>query len=627
MNNMLRTKEAALRWGITPRAVTTLCKEGKIKNARKEKGVWMIPADAERPIDHRFKSNSSNKRTQTVKLPLPVGISDYRLASSEYYYVDKTLMIRDFLDERPMVSLFTRPRRFGKTLNLDMLRTFFEKTDKDTSIYFKDKKIWNCGKKYQNYQGKYPVIFLTFKDVKRETWEETYEHLMQLISEEFQRHSELLESNACSNYDKELFRKIVSGKASSTDYVSSLKTLSEMLHKHHQESVVIIIDEYDTPIQQGYLKDFYEPTISFMRNLFSGGLKDNKNLAYGFLTGILRVAKESIFSGLNNLVVNSVLNKKYSEYFGFTKEEVKKMADYYDASDKMDEICNWYDGYRFGNTEIFNPWSVINYLGNHCEPRAYWVSTSSNDIIGEILAEADNNTYEQLTGLLQGKSILSYIDTSVIYPQIKSNPSSIYSFLLVSGYLKTTEPGKPFGTGTMCKVALPNKEILFVYQSEILDKLSNIIPLGSSIGIQEAVYSGNVSALRDRLNVLLKTSVSYYDTAGENFYHGLMLGLLAMTDNRYKIFSNRESGDGRYDICLIPQQNNLPGIIIELKAVKKYSSEELKKLASDALIQIKDKHYDTRLLQSGITNILNYGVAFSGKHAEVAMSSSNIATG
>lgn len=627
MNNMLRTKEAALRWGITPRAVTTLCKEGKIKNARKEKGVWMIPADAERPIDHRFKSNSSNKRTQTVKLPLPVGISDYRLASSEYYYVDKTLMIRDFLDERPMVSLFTRPRRFGKTLNMDMLRTFFEKTDKDTSIYFRDKKIWSCGKKYQNYQGKYPVIFLTFKDVKRETWEETYEHLVQLISEEFQRHNEILESNACSDYEKELFRKIISGNASSTDYISSLKTLSEMLHKHHQESVVIIIDEYDTPIQQGYLKDFYEPTISFMRNLFSGGLKDNKNLAYGFLTGILRVAKESIFSGLNNLVVNSVLDKKYSDYFGFTKEEVKKMADYYDASDKMDEICNWYDGYRFGNTEIFNPWSVINYLGNHCEPHAYWVSTSSNDIIGEILDEADNNTYEQLTGLLQGKSILSYIDTSVIYPQIKSNPSSIYSFLLVSGYLKTTEPGKPFGTGTMCKVALPNKEILFVYQSEILDKLSNIIPLGSSIGIQEAVYSGNVSALRDRLNVLLKTSVSYYDTAGENFYHGLMLGLLAMTDNRYKIFSNRESGDGRYDICLIPQQNNLPGIIIELKAVKKYSAEELKKLANDALIQIKDKHYDTRLLQSGITNILNYGVAFSGKHAEVAMSSSNIATG
>lgn len=226
---------------------------------------------------------------------------------------------------------------------------------------------------------------------------------MQLISEEFQRHNEILESNACSDYEKELFRKIISGNASSTDYISSLKTLSEMLHKHHQESVVIIIDEYDTPIQQGYLKDFYEPTISFMRNLFSGGLKDNKNLAYGFLTGILRVAKESIFSGLNNLVINSILDKKYSDYFGFTKGEVKKMADYYDASDKMDEICNWYDGYRFGNTEIFNPWSVINYLGNHCEPRAYWVSTSSNDIIGKFLPKQTITPMSSLPVFYRGK--------------------------------------------------------------------------------------------------------------------------------------------------------------------------------------------------------------------------------
>ena len=393
-----------------------------------------------------------------------------------------------------------------------------------------------------------------------------------------------------------------------------------MLRKHYQESVVIIIDEYDTPIQQGYLKGFYEPAISFMRNLFSGGLKDNRNLACGFLTGILRVAKESIFSGLNNLVVNSVIDKKYSSYFGFTREEVKCMAEYYDFSEKIEEICDWYDGYSFGDTEIFNPWSVVNYFGNHCEPRAYWLSTSSNDIIGEILAEADPETYEQLTGLLQGKRLLTYIDTSVIYPQIKSNPSSIYSFLLVSGYLKTTGPGKPFGAGYMCEVALPNKEILFVYQSEILDKLSDIIPKGSSIGIQEAVYSGNVSALKERLNTLLKTSVSYYDTAGENFYHGLMLGLLAMTDNRYKILSNGESGDGRYDICLIPLQQKLPGIIIELKASRKCSADALKELASDALTQIKNRHYDTLLLQSGITSILKYGVSFCGKNAEVIMS-------
>lgn len=621
MTDTIRAKEAAALWGITPRAVTTLCKEGKINGALKENGVWMIPANADRPVDHRFKSDTPRRMIRTAKLPLPVGISDYRLASSEYYYVDKTLMIRDFIDERPMVSLFTRPRRFGKTLNMDMLRTFFEKTSEDTSIYFKNRKIWDCGKKYQDYQGKYPVIFLTFKDVKRDTWEETYEHIVRLICEEFQRHSELLESESCNEYDKELFRKIVSGNASSTDYISSLKTLSEMLRKHHGESVVIIIDEYDTPIQQGHLKGFYEPTVSFMRNFFSGGLKDNKNLGFGFMTGILRVAKESIFSGLNNLVVNSVLDKKYSKYFGFTRDEVEEMTAYYNVSHKFPEICEWYDGYRFGNTDIFNPWSVINYLSNNCEARAYWVSTSNNDIIGEILAEADNSTYEQLAGLLQGEQLLTYVDTSVIYPQIRNNPSSVYSFLLVSGYLKTVGESRPFGAGSMCEVALPNREILYVYQSEILDKLSNIIPQASSIGIQEAVYSGNVTALQDRLNGLLKTSVSFYDTSGENFYHGLMLGLLAMTDNRYKISSNGESGDGRYDICLIPQQKNLPGIIIELKAEKRCSPTELKKLASDAIQQIEDRHYDTQLLQAGVTKIIKYGVAFSGKNAEVAMTS------
>lgn len=621
MTDTIRAKEAAARWGITPRAVTTLCKEGKINGALKENGVWMIPANADRPVDHRFKSDTPRRMIRIAKLPLPVGISDYRLASSEYYYVDKTLMIRDFIDERPMVSLFTRPRRFGKTLNMDMLRTFFEKTPEDTSIYFKNRKIWDCGKKYQDYQGKYPVIFLTFKDVKRDTWEETYEHIVRLICEEFQRHSELLESDACNDYDKELFRKIVSGNASSTDYISSLKTLSEMLRKHHGESVVIIIDEYDTPIQQGHLKGFYEPTVSFMRNFFSGGLKDNKNLGFGFLTGILRVAKESIFSGLNNLVVNSVLDKKYSKYFGFTRDEIEEMAAYYNVSHKIPEICEWYDGYRFGNTDIFNPWSVINYLSNNCEARAYWVSTSNNDIIGEILAEADNSTYEQLAGLLQGEQLLTYVDTSVIYPQVRNNPSSVYSFLLVSGYLKTFGESRPFGAGSMCEVALPNREILYVYQSEILEKLSNIIPQASSIGIQEAVYSGNVTALQDRLNALLKTSVSFYDTSGENFYHGLMLGFLAMTDNRYKISSNGESGDGRYDICLIPQQKNLPGIIIELKAEKRCSPTELKKLASDAIQQIEDRHYDTQLLQASVTNIIKYGVAFSGKNAEVAMTS------
>ena len=554
-----------------------------------------------------------------TKLPLPVGISDFRLASGEYYYVDKTLMIKDFLDERPMVSLFTRPRRFGKTLNMDMLRTFFEKTDEDTSIYFKDKKIWKCGEKYREYQGKYPVIFLTFKDVKRDTWEETYEHIVQLLREEYQRHIEIWESNLCNEYEKAVYRRIIEGTASSTEYIASLKLLSEMLHRQYGEKTIIIIDEYDTPIQQGHICGFYEQVVSFMRNFFSGGFKDNRHLAFGFLTGILRVARESIFSGLNNLIVNSVLDKKYSEYFGFTRDEVAEMASYYDAQEKMEELCDWYDGYCFGKTEIFNPWSVINYFSRDCEARSYWVSTSSNDIIGEILAEADDEIWKALTGLLQGEKLLTYIDTSVVYPQIRKNPSSVYSFLLMSGYLKTTGKNQLFGAGYMCEVALPNKEILFVYQREILDQLEDMIPQSSSIGVQQAVYTGNADMLRESLNKLLKTSVSYYDTAKENFYHGLMLGLLAMTDDRYRLSSNDESGDGRYDICLIPRQKKLPGIIIELKAEKKCSTEQLKQLAEKAVQQIREKQYDQQLRQQNVERILRYGVAFSGKNAEVVL--------
>ena len=554
-----------------------------------------------------------------TRLPLPVGISDYRLASSEYYYVDKTLMIRDFLDERPMVSLFTRPRRFGKTLNMDMLRTFFEKTGQDTSIYFKNKKIWACGQKYRDYQGKYPVIFLTFKDVKRDTWSETYEHITRLIREEFQRHAGILDSPECNEYEKAFYRRMVAGDADGTDYISALGGLSRMLQNCYGEAAVIIIDEYDTPIQQGYLKGFYDPVVSFMRNFFSGGFKDNKNLAFGFLTGILRIAKESIFSGLNNLVVHSVLDKKYSGYFGFIRDEVAEMAKYYRASEKLEELCEWYDGYRFGSSEIFNPWSVVNYFSAGCEPQAYWLSTSSNDVIGQVMKYADSSVYGQLEKLLQGESFLTYIDTSVIYPQIQKNPSSIYSFLLVSGYLKVSGKSIPYGAGAMCEVTLPNREIRIVYQSEILERLATIIPQAAAIGVQEAIYSGNPQLLKERLNILLKTAVSYYDTAQESFYHGLLLGLLAMTNGEYKESSNQESGDGRYDLCLTPTRAGLPGILIELKAVKKCDEEQLTNLAKTALHQIEEMHYDRKLRENGVTEILKYGVAFSGSHAEVVM--------
>lgn len=551
-----------------------------------------------------------------IRLPLPIGVADYRLASTEYYYIDKTLMIKEFLDERPMVSLFTRPRRFGKTLNMDMLRTFFEKTAEDTSVYFRDKAIWQCGERYRSYQGKYPVIFLTFKDVKFTTWQETFQSIRELIAKEAYRHIELKDSDRCDAFDKKAFLRLQQGNADETELANALADLSLALHKHYGIAPIIIIDEYDIPIQQGYMQGFYDKVILFMRNLFSGGLKDNKHLSYGFLTGILRVAKESIFSGLNNLVINSVLDNKYSEYFGFTASEVQQMAAYYGVADKYAELCAWYDGYRFGRTEIFNPWSVINYFNNGCEPRAFWQTTGSNDIIGEIIGVADAEIYERLTSLVNGKSFVTYIDTSVIYPQIKSNPSSIYSFLLVAGYLKVLKTVPAFSGDFMCEVALPNKEIAYVYNKEILQKLDKVIPMAVAISMQEALYSADSQKLKAVMQSLLANSVSSFDTAGENFYHGFMLGLCALLSNAY-VTSNREAGDGRYDIQLMPKNVALPGILIELKAEKHADAERLKKLAAVALKQINDKNYAADMQSHGVKTIYKYGVAFSGKKVEI----------
>lgn len=618
MADYMFVKDAAALWNISERQVSGLCTRGKIPGAVKQGRSWMIPTTAEKPADQRIKSGAYMRTTRTAKLPLPIGISDYRLASSDYYYIDKTMMIKDFIDERPMVSLFTRPRRFGKTLNMDMLRVFFEKTDEDTSVYFKDKKIWACGEQYRAYQGKYPVIYVTFKDVKCEDWESTYALIFQILRNEVQRHSELLSSDRISSYDKKYLESILDGTANEIDVAMLFMNLSRMLDAHYNKAPIIIIDEYDTPIQQGHTQGYYEKVITFMRNLFSGGLKDNKHLSFGFLTGILRVAKESIFSGLNNLVINSVLDNKYSSYFGFTPDEVQQMAAYYGASEKYDEICEWYDGYRFGKSEIFNPWSVINYFSNECEPKAFWQSTGSNDVIGEMIALADQDIYDKLTSLVSGKSIISYIDTSVIYPQIKQNPSAIYSFLLVAGYLNAVKVESSYGVDFMCELALPNKEIAFVYNKEILQKLDHLIPQSTAIAIQEAIYSGNSSRIQNLIHNLLLQSASSFDTVGENFYHGFMLGLCAMLSGSYTT-SNREAGEGRYDLQLEPKDCKLPGILIELKAEKNCSDDSLKQLSEIALQQINDRKYDTEMHSKGINTIYKYGVAFSGKNVVVTV--------
>lgn len=626
MSEHMLVRDAALMWGLTERRVAGLCRSGKIPGAYKEGKSWYIPVDAVRPADGRVRTGAYKKADQIKKthkkLPLPVGISDYRIASTQYYYVDKTFMIRDFLDERPQVSLFTRPRRFGKTLNMDMLRTFFEITDEDTSVYFRDKAIWKQGKEYQEYQGRYPVVFLTFKDIKCETWSETLEKLTGVIGDEYARHDELLTSAACNDVDKGYFRRVMERTAGTTELTNALLTLTKMLDAHYRIPPIIIIDEYDTPIQQGHTKDFYEQVILFMRNLFSGGFKDNKHLSFGFLTGILRVARESIFSGLNNLAINSILDDKYSTCFGFTPEEVRQMAAYYAADDHYRELCDWYDGYRFGGAEIFNPWSVINYFRSGCRPGTYWQSTGSNEIIGEVLSAAGPDIYERLQRLMQGETVSSLIDTDVIYPEIRNNPSSAFSFLLVAGYLKVVRTDLTFTNGVMCEIALPNKEISFVYRKEILARLADMIPPSSAVSIQEALFTGDAQKLKELMRKLLMETVSYYDTSAESFYHGLVLGLCVMMDSRYSIRSNRESGKGRFDIQLMPRAGSsvtLPGILIELKVAKKEDSPRLKSLAENALLQIHDRHYETEMQSEGTASILKYGVAFCGKEVAVVV--------
>lgn len=597
----LSCSDASKTMGFSVRRIQQMCKNGELPGAIKEGRKWLIPDEAIH-MNHFAKNKS-----------LPIGVSDFKLATTGYYYVDKTLMIRDFLDKKPMVSLFTRPRRFGKTLNMDMLRVFFEKTNEDTSVYFKDKQIWQCGDYYTKHQGQYPVIFLTFKDVKSITWEETFQKIRRLISLEFIRHNELETSSVLTAYEKGQYHLLAKDSGDEVDCQMGLQLLSLLLHKHYGRECIIIIDEYDTPIQQGHTCNFYPEIVNFMRNFFSGGLKDNPHLAFGFLTGILRVAKESIFSGMNNLKTYSILDDGYSSYFGFTEKEVKDMLQYYGKDDKYNELSEWYDGYRFGNTEIFNPWSVINYISDNCFPKAFWQSTGSNEIIGEIIQTATPEITKDLYKLLCGEKIAAYIDTGVIYPEVQNNPYSIYSFLLVAGYLKVANIYPQSDGNFMCDVAIPNKEITFVYEKEVLNRTNQN---SLAISISQAIFSKDTQKLQSLLEDFMVKSISSIDGANEGFYHGMMLGLCAILGNRYKIRSNRESGLGRFDIQLMPLTKGMPGFIFEFKHTKDEHAD-LSALADSALQQIEAKKYDTELRDNGVNLIISIGIAFRGKSAVV----------
>ena len=555
-----------------------------------------------------------------LKRRIPVGKTNYKSICRNNYYVDKTLLIKEIIDEaqNTEVMLFTRPRRFGKTLNMNMLQTFFEKTNEDTSGYFADKKIWQQGDAYKKMQGQYPVIFLTLKDIKFSDWSISLGLLKEVIRNEYSRHQELESSQEIAKADAVLYHKIINDTATDVSYFFSLQSLSRMLYMHHKKAPIIIIDEYDTPIQQGFIHGYYQQAVDFIRNFFSSALKDNPHMSFAILTGILRVAKESIFSGLNNLSTYSVLDDRFSEYFGFTNEEVTALANYYNAAEKLPEIKDWYDGYIFGETEIFNPWSVLNYFANDCLAMPYWVQTSENFVVYDLLNYLNTEIFEKLNELVSGKIVTSIVETNVVYPEIKNRAENIFAFLLMTGYLKAVRTTLTSFGDRECELSIPNKELTNVYYKEIIAHLSENMSMNIAYTVSKALMEKDIDLLKKSLNTFLLEAISFHDTVNENYYHGLLLGISLLFHEKYFVRSNRESGNGRYDIALEPKNiGEMPGIIIEVKS-KNDNIESLAALAKKALEQINAKQYDTDMKSRGVQTVYKYGIAFYKKTVEIA---------
>ena len=517
------------------------------------------------------------------KKPIPIGVEFYKqMIEDGYYYIDKTLLIRDILEQKSMVTLFTRPRRFGKTLAQSMLKTFFEKemlpdgTVADNSVYFQGKKIMAAGEEYTKHMGQYPVIFLSLKSAKQPTYEIAYKILQQNIAKEFIRHSYILNSEVLLPVQKICFNSFIEQKAEPPDYATSIQFLSECLEKYHKQKVIILVDEYDVPLENAYFNGFYDEMVSFIRSLFESALKTNESLKFAIVTGCLRISRESIFTGLNNLDVVSVLNEDYAEYFGFTQDETDSFLQAYDIMDRKNEVKNWYDGYLFGNTEVYNPWSLINYVKDICHkntefPKPYWSNTSSNSIVHKLIEKSDDNTKNELEGLVAGGTIEKPVHEDITYEDIYKSQDNLWNFLFFTGYLKAVN--KRFEDDIIYLVLkIPNREIRSVYRNKITEWFNNRIKTADFSGLYKAVISGDTKIFEDYLREQLHGSISFMDSA-ENFYHGFLLGILTGLQG-YEKLSNRESGEGRYDIVLKPYDERQPAIILELKRVQRFTEME-----------------------------------------------------
>lgn len=558
-----------------------------------------------------------------------VGTDDFvKVIRKNYYYVDKTLLIKELTDNPAEVTLFTRPRRFGKTMNVLMLKAFYEEIPGNEDL-FQNLKIWQCGETYTSLQGKYPVIYFTLKDIKKNTWEDTYDALKEMIQEEYDRHERLGHFSNLSAFQRKRVDAIMGDCANRSNYENSLKALSNYIHCSTGSRPIILIDEYDAPVTYANEKGFGSEILSFLRNFLSAGLKTNEHFDRAVLTGVLRIAQADLFSGFNNVRVRSVLDEDFSSQFGFTQEEVTDIANYYGVENQMDRLKEWYDGYLFGNREIYNPWSVMNYFSNQCVAGAYWTSTGSNELLNKMLRNASAETVKSLTALLNKEKVKSPVRTNFTYEQLANTCSqeTMYSMLLMTGYLKAELTGaatqEEYDTYGMAELSIPNQEIERVYSREIFGMLTGNSNSRLREAVSDALLTDNPEILQKVLREFVLNAVSFYDTAAEGFYHALVLGLIAASDGRYYIKSNREAGNGRYDLMLV-NPTAKKGILIEFKIEKgdlgsaEESYKKLEEIArTQALAQITDKNYDIELKLSGAASITKYGIAFNRKYVSV----------
>jgi len=545
------------------------------------------------------------------KKAVPVGIEDFeRIINEDYYYVDKTILIEELLINRAPVTLFTRPRRFGKTLNMSMIKSFFDiKNKEENKKLFENLKISNS--EYMSEQGKYPVIFISLKDLKGNSWEENFILIKKYIKNIYMEFYNL--KDKLNPIFKNDFEKIVMEKEDA-DWIYALKNLSNYLYEYYGEKAIILIDEYDAPIINAFDKGYYNEAVNFFQTFYSSALKTNNSLKYGILTGITRIIKEGIFSGLNNLKVDTILNKKYSEYFGLLESEVIEMLDYFGMKYKIEEVKEWYNGYIFGESEVYNPWSIVNYIDNR-EIKAYWANISGNTLLEDMLNHVGESVYEDLKRFTDGESIEKYISDGTTIKSLLSNDDEIWQLLLYSGYLTKDEKQKKESDSNVYNLKIPNKEIRKYFGNMFLNRFFGT-EVKTNILIK-ALEGGDIKKFEETLGEIMINMLSHFDLDKEmeKIYQVFMIGLVGFLMGKYEIISNDESGYGRYDLAMIPIKSNEKAYLMEFKISK--TKKGMEESAEKALKQIDEKKYDTKLKARGIKNILKIGIAFYGKEVKV----------